>query len=165
MTKFSSFLVFAFGIFLIGAIVVVSFKQSSSSSGQSSGDLKMELPQSNMQPLELGSRDHFMREIDKMFATSGLASVRDYVEAELVPGRVVIYGRSSGVDVPRTYRLIDREIRRCDQGGATLLDQPPVLARFSAMLRIDDSARIESWQRLDARTSYIITVWWSDAGK
>ncbi len=165
MTKLSSFLVFAFGIFLIGAIMVMSFKQTSSPSGQSSGNSNTELPQSKMPPLELGSREQFMRDIDKIFATGGLAAVRDFLEAELAPGRLVIYGRTGGVDTPRTYRLIDREMRRCDQGGATLLDNPPILARASAMLRVDESGRIETWQRLESRQPYSITVWWSDAGK
>ncbi len=165
MTKLSSFLVFAFGIFVIVAIVVMSFRQTTPSSGQSSGEAKTELPQSNMPPLELGSRDQFMRDVDKMIATGGLAAVRDFLEAELVPGRVVIYGRTAAGDTPRTYRLIDREMRRCDQGGATLLDKPPVLARASAMLRIDDNGRIENWQRLESRQPFSITVWWSDAVK
>lgn len=164
MTKFSSFLVFAFGIFVIVAIGVLSFKHKSSSSGRTPSDTNTELPQSDMSPLELGSRDQFMRELDKLFASGGLAAVRDFVEAELVPGRLVNYGKSGGAEA-RTYRLIDRELRRCDQGGATLLNKPPVLARASAMLRIDGNGRIESWQRLDARQPYSITVWWGDAGK
>jgi hypothetical protein len=118
-----------------------------------------------MPPLELGSREQFMRDIDKIFATGGLAAVRDFLEAELVPGRVVIYGRTGTGETPRTYRLIDREMRRCDQGGATLLDKPPVLARVSAMLRIDDNGRIENWQRLESRQPFSITVWWNDVLK
>ncbi len=164
MTKLSSFLVFAFGIFVIVAVAVMSFKRTPSQSGQSSGEAT-ELPQSNLPQLELGSREQFMKRIDNLFATGGLAAVRDYVEAELVPGRVIIYGRSGGVDAPRTYRLIDREMRRCDQSGGTLLDKPPILARAVALLRIDDNGRIESWQRLESRQPYSITVWWSDGGK
>lgn len=106
-----------------------------------------------------------MRELDKIYATGGLASVLEFVEAELVPGRVVIYGKAGSADASQTNRLIDREMRRCDQGGATLLDQPPVLARASAKLRIDGKGRIESWQRLEARQPYTITVWWSDGPK
>lgn len=165
MTKLSSFLVFSFGIFLIVAVAVLSFKKSTPQSPQTSGGPNVELPHNDMSPLELGTRDEFMRELDKLHATGGLASVRDFVEAELVPGRVVIYGKSGSADATRTYRLIDREMRQCDQGGATLLDKPPVLARAAAMLRIDDKGRIESWQRLEARQPYTVTVWWSDAVK
>lgn len=164
MTKLSSFLVFAFGIFVIVAVAVMSFKRTTSQSGELSGTA-VDLPQSKLPPLELGSREQFTRQIDNLFATGGMAAVRDYVEAELAPGRVVIYGRPGGVDVPRTYRLIDREMRRCDPAGATLLDKPPILARAAAMLRIDDNGRIETWRRLQSRQPYSITVWWSEGGK
>lgn len=165
MTKLSSFLVFAFGIFLIAAILIISFKRSTPSSSSASGNTEAVVPQSKLSPLKLGSGEQFMREMDKLFASGGMPAVRDFVETELVPGRLVIYGRADGAGAPQTYRLIDREIRRCDRGGATLLDQPPVLARSSAMLRIEDNEGLETWQRLEARQPYSITVWWSAAEK
>ncbi len=165
MTKLSSFLVFAFGIFLIVAIVVLSFKQSQPVSGRPSSTSKAELPQSDMLPLELGTPDQFIKELDKMFASGGLASVRDYVEAEMVPGRLLIYGKSVGGETPRTYRLIDRELRHCDRNGATILNKAPVLARSSAMMKVDDSVLIENWRRQDVSQPYSFTVWWSESGK
>ena len=118
-----------------------------------------------MAPLELGTREQFQRQLDKLYANGGVKEVQKFVETEMKPGRLVHLGRPGGGDTSRTFRLIDREMRRCESGGATQLDKPPILPRASTMLRMGDGGAIETWQRLEARTPYSITVWWSAEGK
>jgi hypothetical protein len=108
--------------------------------------------------LEVGSRDQFLGQLDQLYASGGLDAVHDYVQKEWVPGRVVRGTIFAALDVT-SARIIDREVRRCDNQGSAMPNKAPVLARSSPELHIGREVRLETWTRLKEMQSFYLTVW------
>jgi hypothetical protein len=159
MTKFSSFLVYTFGIALIGFLVFTIVRSNFFPPPPPPVEERTLITKSELAPLEVGTRDQFSSQLDQLYAAGGLDAVRDYVAKEWVPGRLVHGSIFTVLDVT-TARIIDREVRRCDQQGSAMPNKPPVLARSAPELHIGREARLETWTRLKEMQSFYLTVWY-----
>lgn len=154
MSKFSTFLVFVFGIFVMVAVTVMLAQKVFSPPQQAKREERIVLPQNDMPRLDIGGSDAMAKRLDKLFAEGGIDAVKQYVEAEFATGRKILLGPGTA-----PVRIVDREIRRCDASGVALMDRPPVLPRKSATLRLDDTCTMETWTRAEPAQPYLINVW------
>lgn len=119
----------------------------------------MVIPKCDLAPLPLGTREQFLAQLDKFYAAGGLDAVRDYVEKEWVPGRL-LKGTVFAGEVSAGH-IIDREVRRCDRQGALLLDKAPVLPRVTPDNRMgQQQVSLETWTRLDNQQPYELMLWY-----
>ena len=158
MSKFSSFLVFAFGLVLIVITAITIVRREFFPEPPPPPEERIEIPQTDLAPLDLGTRDQFMAQLDQLFTSGGLDAVHDYVEKEWVPGRLLRGSVFSTADVANA-RIIDRELRRCDRQGAALMDKAPVLPRVSPDLHVGRKGHLETWTRIKELQSFYLTVW------
>jgi hypothetical protein len=163
MTKFSSFVVFAFGIVILVVIVftmVSRIAETRQEKAQRLGAVRTEVVPCDLPPLSLGTQDQFNQHLDKLFGTGGMSAIRDYVNKEFVPGRTFTIPATSVGDRPFTYILVDREIRRCSSEGVIMMDVPPPLPRLVANMKLGNDAQIEHWSREASHDPFRLTVWW-----
>jgi hypothetical protein len=161
MSKFSSFLVFAFGLVLILAMAFTIVRSKFFPPAPPPPEERTLVAKSDLPPLDAGTRDQFLAQLDQLYTSGGLDAVRDYVAKEWMPGRVVRGNIFSTADVT-SARIIDREVRRCDRQGGALLDKAPILPRSTPDLHIGREAHLETWTRIkDLQSfSFYLTVWY-----
>jgi hypothetical protein len=158
MSKFSSFLVFSFGILLL-VVSIFKLGQGLLTQDRNVSEPEMVLPVSDLPPLHLGQTEAFHEQMDKLFANSGLDGVKAYVAQEFVPGRHIIISSSFVSEPDREYVLLDREMRRCNPDGGALMDKSPVVPRAAASLQINSKVAIHTWTRKEAPLPFYITAW------
>ncbi len=158
MSKFSSFVVFAFGLALIAITLVTIVRTRFFPEPPPPPEERTVVPNSALAPLDVGTRDQFLTQLDQLYTAGGLDAVHDYVEKEWVPGRLVRGGIFSTADIVGA-RIIDREVRRCDHQGAALIDKAPVLPRVTPDLRVGRNGHLETWTRLQEVQPFYLTVW------
>jgi hypothetical protein len=159
MSKFATFLVFVFGIFVMIAIAVIFTQKRFFPAPAAPPEEKIILPECTLPSLELGVREQFGIRLSKLASTGGLEAVKQFVEKEIVPGRALMAADSSA-DPLVERRVLDREVRQCDSEGVAPLDKPPLVPRASNVLRAGDKVKIQSWQRLEGPQPFVVTIWW-----
>jgi hypothetical protein len=158
MSKFSSFIVFAFGLVLIVGTMVAIVRTRFFPEPPPPPEERLVLPNSDLEPLDVGTRDEFLAQLDKIFLAGGLDEIHDYVEKEWVPGRLVRASIFATQDLARA-RIVDREVRRCDRQGIDIMDKAPVLARATPDLHVGKSVHLETWMRAEGTESFHLIVW------
>jgi hypothetical protein len=159
MSKFSSFIVFALGFAIIAVTLVTIIQKEFFPEPPPPPEERIVIPKTDLPPLDLGTREQFLANLDQIFAAGGLSAVHDYVEKEWVPGRL-LKGSVFSTSDTAAARIIDREVRRCDRQGAALLDKAPVLSRVTPDLHVGRQGRLETWTRLESLQSFMLTVWY-----
>ena len=159
MSKFSSFLVFVFGLFLMIAVAVIFTQKSFFPPPPAPPEERLVLPVCNLPSLEIGTREQFGTRLSKVALADGLDGVKAYVEKEIVPGRSLLTS-DSAADAMEERRIVDREVRQCDGDGVAPLDKPPVVARASPNLHAPGNLRIQSWTRSEGHRPFTLTIWW-----
>ena len=161
ITKFTSFVVFLFGILLL-LVIAATFVADWLKVPVGSSGLKVRTipPPCTLAELNVGTGEQFMQMLDSLYERGGLDAVRDYVEKELVPGRLIVITSMPATDPPVEMMLIDREVRRCDLEGSVVLSVAPVLSRATAVPVMADDVKLTSWLRLQVKEPFVITTWW-----
>jgi len=157
MTKVSSFLVFAIGIFLL----VATFYSLGARYIDSRRTVEIEqvLPKSELTPLRLASAVDLHRQLDEAYNKEGLDGVRAFVAGEFVPGRRLLL-RSNYPNAPdREFLIIDHEVRRCSRDGGALMDKSPVLTRVAVGSQAAKQSVLQTWSRTEASQPYYLTLW------
>ena len=163
MNKFSSFIVFAFGIVILAVIAMTMIRRVGETTQQKAERLRLvktELVKCDMPTLEIGTQEQFHQKLDSLFDAGGVAAVRDYVSKEFVPGRAISFPSNVPGDPPFLHILVDREIRRCNEDGVIIMDMPPVLSRSASNMKLGNDALIQRWSRTASHDPYNLTVWW-----
>lgn len=163
MSKFATFLVLVFGVFVMIAIVVTIAQRNFFTATPAPTEEKFVLPECNLLSLEIGTREQFNVRLSKLAATGGLEAVKGFMETEIVPGRALL-ASNSGSEPLTEWRVLDREVRRCDSEGVTPLDKPPLVLRASNVLRAGGRVQIDRWPRLEGPQPFVVTIWWVAAG-
>ena len=163
MSKFATFLVFVFGIFVMIAIAVIFTQKNFFPAPAAPPEDQIVLPECTLPALELGIREQFGVRLSKLAVTGGLEAVKQFVEKEIVPGRALMAADSASAPLMER-RVLDREMRHCDTEGVTPLDKPPLVPRASSVLRAGDKVKIQSWQRLEGSQPFVVTIWWVAPG-
>lgn len=158
MTKFSSFLVFLFGILLLLAVGFTIMQRFLSKPPKTAAEM-FDMPKSDLPDLPIPPNEEFYLNLDKLAESPNLDAVRDYVERELVPGRTIILAPSHKSESSRKLMIIDREVRRTNTQGVTLLDKAPIVPRSSTNLRVGPEVIMQTWPRPHASLPYYISVW------
>jgi hypothetical protein len=158
MTKFSTFLVFLFGILLLLAVGFTIVQRFLPKPPKSAAEM-LALPKSDLPDLTIPPNEEFHLYLDKLTESQTLDELRDYVEREFVPGRTLILAASHNSEQPRTLIIIDREVRRTNAQGVTLLDKAPLVPRSSPDLRVGDEVLLQTWSRPHISMPYSISVW------
>lgn len=158
MTKFSSFIVFLFGILLLLAVGFTLVQRILPKPPKTAAEM-MVMPKSNLPDLTIPPAEDFYTHLDKLTESQTLDALQDYVERELVPGRTLVLAASSKSESSRRLTIIDREVRRTNAQGVALLDKAPVVPRSSPNLRVGDEVILQTWTRAHISTPYSITVW------
>lgn len=161
MSKFATFLVFLFGVFVMIAVAVI-FTQRRFFAPPPPKEEKMELPESTLPELELGTREQFATMLSQLSQNGGVDAVRRFMERELVPGRALV-AREFASDKPSSRRLVDRELRYCDIEGVAPLDKPPVLPRAAPVLRMSGKVEVQTVARTEVTQPFVIRIWWIPA--
>ncbi|CAN5892029.1 hypothetical protein BH11VER1_BH11VER1_01000 [soil metagenome] len=158
MTKFSSFLVFLFGILLLLAVGFTIVQRFLPKPPNSAAEL-IALPKSDLPDLLIPPTEDFYLQLDKLTEAQTLDALHDYVEREMVPGRTLILSASHKSESPRRLTIIDREVRRTNAQGVALLDKAPIVPRSSPNLRVGDEVILQTWTRRHISLPYYISVW------
>ena len=163
MTKFSNFLVFAFGGLLLivaGVFLVSNLLERWAPRPVSSGEATLELPECDLEPLRIEPGAQFHEHLDSIYAaTGGLGGVAGHAIKEFVPGRRLILIPLRKSDPPRSFLIVDRELRRCDRNGTALLEEAPVVQRLSSNLRMGSDSVLLTWTRPMLREPFTLTAW------
>jgi hypothetical protein len=159
MSKFATFLVFVFGVFVMIAIAVIFTQRTFFPAPPAPPEEQIVIPECTRPSLEIGTREQFGARLSKLAAQGGLEAVKEFVEKEIVPGRALLAAGSASE--PETERLVlDRELRSCDSEGVTPLNKPPLVPRASAALRDSAKIQIQTWPRLEGPQPFMLTIWW-----
>lgn len=158
MTKFSSFLVFLFGILLLLAVSFTIVQRFLPKPPKTAAEL-FELPNSDLPDLPIPPNEEFYFQLDKLAESQNLDAVRDYVTREFVPGRTIILAATHKGESSRRLMIIDREVRRTNTQGVTLLDKAPIVPRSSSNLRVGPEVIMQTWTRPHVTLPYYISVW------
>ncbi len=158
MTKFSSFLVFLFGILLLLAVGFTIVQRFLPKPPKSAAEM-LALPKSDLPDLSIPTTEDFYLHLDKLTDAQTLDALRDYVEREFVPGRTLILAASHKSEPPRRLTIIDREVRRTNAQGVTLLDKAPIVPRASTNLKVSEEVIMQNWSRPHGTLPYFINVW------
>lgn len=158
MSKFTSFVVFSFGLFLIGAVSVLVVQKHFFPPPLKPVEEQMRLPPTDLPPLEMEVSEEFEKSLDQMFESGGIEAVKQFVQKQFVPGRVV------RVDLPQAgptgeVQLVDREIRPCDLNGAVMLEKPPLLPRLMVAQNMGEGVFLATWSRVDTRKQFVFNAW------
>jgi hypothetical protein len=159
MSKFATFLVFVFGVFVMIAIAITFTQRNFFAPPPAPPEEKIVLPQCNRPSLEVGTREQFGQRLSRLAAKGGLDAVKEFVENEILPGRALLAADSASEPLTER-RVLDREMRRCDSEGVAPLDKPPVVPRASNSLRVSDKVQIQTLQRLEGQQPFVVTIWW-----
>jgi hypothetical protein len=157
MSKFTSFLVFSFGLFLIGVVMMVVARKHFFADTKPA-EPKMTLPACDLPPLETASREEFEKNLDLMFESGGIEAIKRYAEKEFVLGRVVHVDWPQPDGVGET-RVVDREIRPCDLNGTAELQKPPILPRLVVAQTMGDGVFLATWTRVDVKKQFVLNLW------
>jgi hypothetical protein len=163
MSKFSSFIVFAFSIVILVVIAVTMVRRAVETNVEKQerlGIVKTELVPCDLPALEIGTQEQFHQQLDRLFDAGGITAVRDFVTKEFVPGRGVSSPSNVPGEPPIVHLLVDREIRRCNDEGVIIMDMPPVLPRLATNMKLGNDALIHRWSRTSSHSPYHLTVWW-----
>lgn len=158
MTKFSTFIVFLFGILLLLAVGFTLMQRFLPKPPKTAAEM-VELPKSDLPDLTIPTNEEFYLYLDKLAETDNLEAIRGYVEKELVPGRTLILASSHKSESSRRLTLIDREVRRTNSQGVTLMDKAPIVPRSSSNLRVGPEVIMHTWVRPHGSMPYYINVW------
>ncbi len=158
MTKLSSFLAFLFGALLLLAVGFSIVQRFLPKPRKTAAEM-MELPTSNLSALRIPPNDEFYFNLDKLTESENLDAIRDYVKREFVPGRTLILTSAYKSEPTRVLKIIDREVRRTNKLGVTLLDKAPIVPRSSSNLRVGPEVIVQTWTRPHASLPYFIIVW------
>lgn len=158
MTKFSSFLVFLFGILLLLAVGFTIVQRFLPKPPKTAAEM-FDLPKSDLPDLPIPPNEEFYFQLDKLAESQNLDAVRAYVERELVPGRTIILAPAHQSESSRKLLIIDREVRRTNAQGVTLLDKAPIVPRSSTNLKVGPEVIMQTWTRPHATLPYYISVW------
>lgn len=158
MTKFSSFLVFLFGILLLLAVGFTIVQRFLPAPPKSAAEL-IALPKTDLPDLTIPPNEEYYLYLDKLTDAQTLDALRDYVEREFVPGRTLVLAPSHKSESARRLKIIDREVRRTNAQGVTLIDKAPVVPRSSPDLRVGDEVILQTWSRPHMSLPYYISVW------
>lgn len=158
MTKFSRLLVYLFGIGLIvGMIISIIMRYIPEKEVAVIEPLV--LPQSNMEPLEVPSQDAYLQQLVQMYRDEGMEAVRNHIEEGYIPGRTLVIKSNHASEPDRAYILLDREVRRVDQQGVSLLDRDPIVARATNDLKVDESVIMLTWLQRRTIEPFSIVTW------
>lgn len=160
ITKFTSAVVFTFGILLLLVIAASFVMQWTAAPVENGPKARTIPPKCDMPALNVGTVEQFAQRLDSIFNTGGIDAVREYVEKEFVPGRTIIITSALAGNTPSEMALIDRELRRCDTEGAALLGVAPVLQRATATASMNDDVQLSHQSRLQLREPFYLTTWW-----
>lgn len=158
MTKFSTFIVFLFGSLLLLAVGFTLVQRFLPKPPKSAAEM-IALPKSDLPDLTIPPTEDFYLHLDKLTEAETLDAVRDYVEREFVPGRTLILAASHKSESPRRLTIIDREVRRTNAQGVTLLDKAPIVPRASTNLKVGPDVIMQTWSRPHVSLPYFINVW------
>ena len=159
MSRFLSFLVFAFGglLLLVVSLLFLRFYMSPSEDRAPERTIP---PKCYLPPINLGTSSQFDQQLDQMYESGGLDAIANHVKAEFVPGRHLLI--PSNISTERTLEMIiiDREMRRCDTEGSAMKDLAPVTPRAKADANMEADVRLTTFQHVRIKEPYYITVWW-----
>lgn len=159
MSKFATFLVFVFGVFVMIAIVITFTQRNFFAPPPAPPEEKIVLPQCNRPSLEVGTREQFGLRLSRLATKGGLDAVKEFVEKEILPGRALLAADSAS-EALTERRVLDREMRSCDSEGVAPLDKPPLVPRASNALRVSQKVQIQTLQRLEGPQPFVVTIWW-----
>jgi hypothetical protein len=160
ITKFTSFIVFLFGILLllvIAASFIMRWIEPSSSGGPKARTVP---PACDLPALNVGTKEEFAQKLDSLFDKDGVDGVREFVEKEFIAGRLLIIAPTVSGELPAEMVIIDREVRLCDENGAEQMSVGPVVPRASGTPLMGDDVRLSSWSRVHLSKPLKITTWW-----
>ena len=164
MSRFTSFIVFTFGLFLIGAVSWLVIQKYAFPPPAKPAEEQIKLPECSLATLETGTREDFERTLDELFESGGMDSVKAFVEKEFVPGRMVHvdWPQAGGSGMPL---LVDREIRKCNLDGVVLIEPPPILPRLMMAQIMGEEVFVATWQRVDPKRQFVVKAWFLRAKK
>ena len=159
MSRFLSFLVFAFGglLLLVVGLLFVQFYFNPSGDRNSERTVP---PKSDLPAINLGTSAVFDQQLDQIYESGGLEAIANHVKTEFVPGRHLLI--PSNISTERTLEMIiiDREMRRCDADGSAMKDLAPVVPRANVDAKMEADVKLSTFNHVRIKEPYYITVWW-----
>ncbi|MFZ4767354.1 MAG: hypothetical protein ACOYMN_20565 [Roseimicrobium sp.] len=165
MTKFSSLLVSLMGIAML-IVLGVMMLQRFIPVNEVEPEPELVLPQSDLPPLMVESKEVLQGRLDTVFKEAGgVAGVTSYVEKEFVPGRVLIFASAHETEPERKFVILDREVRQCDTDGVVIVSQAPLVPRVAVNMQLGQGSAIHAWSRLRLATPFVVTAWCQELRK
>lgn len=158
MSRFLSFLVFAFGgllLLVVGLLFLQFFLSPSNDKGEHTVPPKSDLPAIN-----LGTTAQFDQELDQMYESGGLQAIAGHVKAEFQPGRHLLIPSNISTERTQEMIIIDREMRRCNVEGSAMKDLAPIVPRAKTDAKMEADVRLSTFLHVHIKEPYYITIWW-----
>ncbi len=159
MSRFLSFLVFAFGGLLLLVVGLLFLQFFISPSGDRGGEHTVP-PKSDLPAINLGTVAQFDQELDQMYDSGGLQAIASHVKAEFQPGRHLLIPSNITTERTQEMIIIDREMRRCDTDGSAMTDLPPIVPRAKTDAKMEADVRLSTFLHVHVKEPYYITIWW-----
>lgn len=157
MSKLSSYLVFLFGLGLMGLLIFTVAQRFLQR--EKAPEVRLhEMPVSGKPALELTTYEGFVEKVGKLYKQNGMEEIKAFVEKEFVPGRKLLFKSLHASEPDRAKIVLDREMRRCDQQGVTLMELAPVVPRGGGV-KIDGKVELVTWQHTRIREPVTIVTW------
>src|SRR6218665_2207125 len=120
MTKFSSFIVFLFGLALIAGMIFMIAQRFIPKEEVVVEQLV--LPKNDMPALELPSHEAYLEQLVQMYRDGHLEAIREHVVNDFMLGRTLVIKSNHPSEQDRIFVMLDRDVRRCDQQGVAMME-------------------------------------------